>query len=158
MGIYHKKEYMDYIESHKRIMRKRYELCTNVMEQLLSYDEEAYQYAYYLCGLNLEELNYMRYLFGSGIDTFFECKMFMVQKKYREAMDQQYWKQRYNRDSCNICIYVSRDVRQIAKKLVIPKVFEQVMDELDVLSDELILLAEAYPEFKMSQRWCFWKA
>ncbi|MGL4737460.1 MAG: hypothetical protein ACRCW2_08420 [Cellulosilyticaceae bacterium] len=153
MSKYERKDYIDYIDQHKQIMRKRYELCHDVMAQLGTYDEMAYQYAYYLCGLNLEELNYLRYLFGSGIDSFFEQKMFSQQGRYLSVMDQHYWKQRYQRDQCRICLYVSQGERLLTRRLVMPKVFEAVSDQLSELGEALCQLAEAHPELEISRRW-----
>ena len=74
--------YASYIEKQLAIMRERYSLCEKVIAHLPTYDYWSYNYANYLCTLNLEQLNSMRYLFGESIHTFFEFKMLMASKTY----------------------------------------------------------------------------
>lgn len=151
MGHYSKIQYNDYINEHMKIMRQRFKLCEQVMENRQEYDYWAYNYAYYLCSLNLEQLNYLRYIFGEPINALFELKMFMAQKYYIMCINKYGWPNKIDWKERWICIHINKTRVISAHRLIMPSCFKEMEGEFEEIEEALEKLATQNKELTIKK-------
>lgn len=146
MKHYSDKDYKDYIEMHLQIMRRRSKVCEEVMKQVENYEYWTYNYAYYLCSLNVEQLNFLRYVFGMSVHSFFEAKVLQEQKYYRKCIEHYGYPKNLDWKDRLFCIYINRPSVLVTQRLQMPPCFGEVEEELEELNDTLLGLISEYEE------------
>ena len=142
MNYYSVTEYKSYFDERMSIIKERTELCQGVIENIKEYDYWSYYYAYYLCDINLEELNYLRYLFGPQATSFYEILMFCNQRKYLAAINKYGWPERMDWKNCRIGITTEKDSLKFENTFIVPHTFEEIQPQLEMLDERVITIIE----------------
>lgn len=148
-------DYQPYLKSRLNIITQRSLLCQQIMDPLPPYDYWTYNFAYYLYSLNAEELNYLRYLFGSKTTQFYEFTTLGHMRKYLQEIN---WhgvpKHRdFSRSLGAPYLINNRQFYILAPNFglpvvippTIPPAFKGVEESLQTLTEQLITLADDYP-------------